>query len=136
MSIYSFNNGLDDGYCGKFPDEKRMLNDRDYFEGYCMAEDIEERYEYERKCEEDYEEYLKEQQDKDFKEWLEKDKTKKMKIEKRKECLECGNVYIDCRDLLFCTYKGIKYIGRKKDYTIPSWCPFEDYKEADHENPN
>lgn len=47
-----------------------------------------------------------------------------MKIEKHK-CLECGNVYIDCRDLIFCTYKGTKYIGRKKDYTTPSWCPKE-----------
>ena len=59
MSIHSFNRGMDDCYVGKYPDDKKMLNDRDYFEGYCMAEDIEERYEYEQKCRKDYEEYLK-----------------------------------------------------------------------------
>lgn len=77
MSIYSFNHGMDDGYSGKLPDEKKMLNDRDYFDGYCMAEDIEERHEYEEKCRKEYEEYLKEQQEKDYKDWLEKDKVKK-----------------------------------------------------------
>ena len=70
MSIYSFNKGLDDGYCGKFPDEKRMLNDRDYFEGFCMAKDIEERHDYEEKCRKNYEEYLKQQQEEDYKKWL------------------------------------------------------------------
>jgi len=44
-------------------------------------------------------------------------------LDKEYKCLECGNVYIDCRDLLFCTYKGNKYVGRKKDYETPKWCP-------------
>lgn len=67
MSIYSFNKGMDDGHFGKLPDEKKMLNDRDYFEGYCMAEDIEERHDYEEKCRKDYEEYMKRKQEEDFK---------------------------------------------------------------------
>ena len=68
MSISSFNSGMDDGYCGKLPDEKKMLNDRDYFEGYCMAEDIEARYDYEEAMKKDYEEYMKQKQEEDFKE--------------------------------------------------------------------
>ena len=68
MSIYSFNKGMDDGSCGKLPNENRMLNDRDYFEGYCMAEDIEKRHDYEEAMKKDYEEYMKQKQEEDFKE--------------------------------------------------------------------
>ena len=58
------------------------------------------------------------------------------RIDKKYKCLECGNVYIDCRDLIFCTYKGTKYVGRKKDYETPKWCPRKYLKEAKREADN
>jgi len=42
------------------------------------------------------------------------------------KCLECIDKYIDCRDLIFCRYGELRYIGRKKDYEIPEWCPKKD----------
>ena len=67
MSISSFNKGMDDGHFGNLPDEGKMLNDRDYFEGYCMAEDIEAQREYEETMkkiqEEDYYQSLKEDEE-------------------------------------------------------------------------
>lgn len=57
-------------------------------------------------------------------------KYKPEKEVKKYLCLECGNVYIDCRDLIFCTYKGNKYVGRKKDYKTPEWCPKEAKDES------
>ena len=39
-------------------------------------------------------------------------------------CLKCHDKYIDSRDYVFCTYNGkTKYVGRKKDFELPKWCP-------------
>ena len=36
-----------------------------FFKGYCIAEDIEERHEYEEKCRKDYEGYLRRKEEED-----------------------------------------------------------------------
>ena len=41
MSITTFNRGMDDCANGGFPNHKLMEKDRDYFAGWCYAEDIE-----------------------------------------------------------------------------------------------
>ena len=46
-------------------------------------------------------------------------------------CLQCGNKYTDCRDLVFCTIKvksvpGNGFLYRKGEYKkTPKWCPLK-----------
>jgi len=50
--------------------------------------------------------------------------SKKLRLGKYKiNCLECFDKLIDCRDYIFCNYKKLRYVGRKKDYETPKWCP-------------
>jgi len=50
--------------------------------------------------------------------------SEKLKLGKNKiNCLECDDKLIDCRNYVFCNYGKLKYIGRKKDYETPNWCP-------------
>ena len=58
MSIYHFNKGLDDVYNGSLPNEKLMQDSRDYFDGYSMGEDINERHNHDREMEKQYYEQM------------------------------------------------------------------------------
>lgn len=40
MSLADFNKALDDSFEGNEPDRNLMKNSRDYFEGYCYGESI------------------------------------------------------------------------------------------------
>ena len=46
------------------------------------------------------------------------------KYKPKRNCFKCDDKYIDCRNYMFCSLKGLKYIGRKKEHkTTPEWCP-------------
>ena len=58
-----------------------------------------------------------------------------MKIIKVKNCDECPRTIVG-----YCTMVSVeddmyKHVKDEEWYSIPSWCPLEDYKEADHETP-
>ena len=51
------------------------------------------------------------------------------------QCFKCDNkVFVISENCYCCDKKNLRNI--KYASTIPKWCPLEDYKEADHENPN
>lgn len=71
MSLSDFNTGMDKAYLHEEPDPKKMANSRDYFEGYCYGDSINQRYDEERRYEEEcnreldrqYDEELRKQQE-------------------------------------------------------------------------
>ena len=54
MSLRDFNNGMDKAYFRGEPDPKRMANSRDYFEGYCYGDSINQRYDDAERADEEY----------------------------------------------------------------------------------
>ena len=59
-----------------------------------------------------------------------------MKIIKVISCWDCPHKYYSRSEkgiFVGCNFEPLNII--KKSLIIPSWCPLEDYKEADHEAP-
>jgi hypothetical protein len=70
MSLSAWNDGLDAAYLYEEPDDKRMENDWDYFEGFCYGDAINERHREDKRLEREHEEemgrqYYEEQMERD-----------------------------------------------------------------------